>query len=136
MAKEYEYHIIPTTITPFLVVRNAADAINFYTNGLGAVELFRFTGPDGKLVAKLGIDAAEFWLSDEEPEFDSCSPDTVGGTPVRIILTVSDPDTLFARALEAGATQLSPVTTAHAWKIGKLKDPFNHVWEIGHPLPG
>ncbi|AXY78473.1 VOC family protein [Paraflavitalea soli] len=128
--------MIPTSITPFLVVRNGGAAIEFYTSALGALELFRFTGPDGKLVAKLGIEGAMFWLSDEEPEFDSCSPETVGGTPVRIILTVSDPDTLFARALEAGAIQLSPVTTAHAWKIGKLKDPFGHVWEIGHPLPG
>jgi PhnB protein len=134
MAKEYEYHIIPTTITPFLVVRNSAAAINFYISAFGALELYRFTAPDGKMVAKLGIEGAEFWLSDEEPEFDSCSPETVGGTPVRIILTVSDPDTIFARALEAGATQLCPVTTEHAWKIGKLRDPFSHVWEIGHPI--
>jgi PhnB protein len=125
---------VPTTILPFLVVQNGAAALEFYTAGLSAVEIVRYDRPDGKLTARLAIEGAEFWLGDEELEFGNCSPDTIGGSPVRIILTVSDPDTLFASALNAGATQICPVTTEESWRIGKLKDPFGHTWEIGRPL--
>ena len=123
-----------TTIVPFLVVKNGVSAVEFYTSGLDAVELVRYDQPDGKLIAKLAIEGAEFWLGDEELEFGNCSPETIGGSPVRIILTVSDPDTFFARALDSGATQICPVRTEESWRIGKLKDPFGHIWEIGHPL--
>lgn len=127
---------IPTSILPFLVVKDGVGAVNFYTTGLGAVEMVRYASPDGRLTAKISIEGAEFWVGDEELEFDNASPETIGGSPVRIILTVSDPDTVFARAVEAGATQICPVTTEESWKIGKLKDPFGHIWEIGHPLNG
>lgn len=119
---------------PFLVVKNGARAVEFYTSGLGAVELARFDGADGKLIAELAIEGAKFCIGDEEQEFNNLSPQTIGGSPVRIVLTVSDPDTIYARALEAGATQICPVTTEESWKIGKLMDPFGHIWEIGHPL--
>lgn len=125
---------LQTTLLPFLVVKNGSRAVEFYTTGLGAVEIVRYNQPDGKLTAKLAIEGAEFWLGDEELEFDNCSPETIGGSPVRIILTVSDPDTFFARALDAGATQICPVRTEESWRIGKLMDPFGHIWEIGHPL--
>lgn len=124
----------PTTITPFLVVTNGARAVEFYITAFGAMELARYEMPGGKLVAKIAIEGAELWLGDEEPEFDNLSPATIGGTAVRIVLTVPDADTVFNRALEAGATQICPVTIEESWKIGKLKDPFGHVWEIGHPL--
>lgn len=125
---------IPTTILPFLVVQNGAKAVEFYISGLSAVEVVRYDRPDGKLTARLAIQGAEFWLGDEEPEFGNSSPDTIGGSPVRMIITVSDPDTLFASALNAGAMQICPVTTEESWRIGKLKDPFGHIWEIGRPL--
>jgi PhnB protein len=125
---------ITTTIIPFLVVKNGAKAVEFYTTGLGAVELVRYEGAGGKLTAKLAIEGAVIYVGDEEQEFDNLSPETIGGSPVRIVLTVSDPDTLFSRALQAGATQICPVTTEEDWRIGKLKDPFGHIWEIGHPL--
>ena len=125
---------IPTTILPFLVVQNGIGAVEFYTTGLNAAEVVRYDRPDGKLIARLAIEGAEFWLGDEEPEFGNYSPDTIGGSPVRIILIVSDPDTLFASALKAGATQICPVTTEESWRIGKLKDPFGHIWEIGRLL--
>lgn len=124
----------PTTIIPFLVVKNGIKAVEFYTTAFGALELDRYDMPDGKVMSRIAIEGAEFWMGDEEPEFNNFGPDTIGGTAVRIILTVSDPDTIFTRALEAGATQICPVRTEESWRIGKLKDPFGHVWEIGHPL--
>ena len=124
----------PTTITPFLVVNNGAKALDFYLAAFGAVVLARYDRPDGRLTAHMAIEGAEFWLGDEEPEFGNLSPTTLGGSPVRIALTVSDPESIFASALEAGATQICPVTTEDYWKIGKLADPFGHIWEIGHPL--
>lgn len=125
---------ISTTIMPFLVVKNGSKAVEFYTKGLGATELAHYERPDGKLTAQLAIAGAEFWIGDEEIGFDNRSPETIGGSPVRIVLTVSDPDAVFARALKAGATQICPVTTEEDWKIGKLADPFGHIWEIGYPL--
>ncbi|MES1224007.1 MAG: VOC family protein [Bacteroidota bacterium] len=121
-------------IVPFLVVKNGAKAVEFYTAALGAIESLRYEKPDGKLMAKISFEGAEFWIGDEEAEYDNFSPDTIGGSAVRIILTVSDPDTIFSNALKAGATQICPVTVEEFWKIGKLKDPFGHIWEIGHPL--
>lgn len=124
----------PTTITPFLVVKSGIEAVKFYKAAFGATEVVRYNAPGGKLTSKIAIEGAEFWLGDEEPEFDNLSPNTIGGSGVRIVLTVDDPDTLYARALEAGATQICPVTTEESWRIGKLVDPFGHIWEIGHPL--
>lgn len=124
----------PTTVTPFLVVKNGKQAIEFYKAGLGAKEIVQYNMPNGKLTAKFAIDGAEFYLGDEEPEYGNLSPDTIGGTAVRIVLTVNDPDTIFSTALKAGAYEICPVTTEEDWRIGKLKDPFGHIWEIGRPL--
>jgi PhnB protein len=124
------------TITPFLTVRHGNQAIQFYQSGLGATILKRYDSPDGKLSAKLAIEGAEFYIGDEETEFGNNSPETFGGSPVRIILVVQDPEAVYNRAIEAGAIQICPVTTEESWKIGKLKDPFGHIWEIGHPLHG
>lgn len=123
-----------TTILPFLIVPNGADAVEFYKAGLGAVEVICYEQDNNKLVAKMAVDGAECWVGDEEPEFDNRSPEAMGGSPVRIVLTVDDPDSLFSRALASGATEICPVRTEESWRIGKLKDPFGHIWEIGHPL--
>jgi len=126
----------PTTIVPFLIVKNGVQAVTVYTNAFGAKELARYERPEGKLTSRMVIDDAEFCVGDEEPEFDHLSPDTIGGTAVRIVLTVPNPESVFSNAVEAGAIQICPVTTEEFWKIGKLKDPFGHIWEIGHPLNG
>ena len=123
-----------TTIIPFLVVKSGAKALVFYTTAFGAQTIEKHDMPGGKLVAKIAIEDGVLWLGDEEPEYNNLSPESVGGTSVRIVLTVDDPDTIFNQALQAGATQICPVTTEAFWKIGKLIDPFGHVWEIGHPL--
>jgi len=123
-----------TTIMPLLVVSNAAVAIEFYMKAFGATEVERYEMGDGKLGAKLSIDGAEFCVGDEEPEFNNLCPERIGGSPVRLVLTVDDPDTVFNRALGAGATQVCPVTTEETWRIGKLTDPYGHIWEIGHQL--
>jgi len=122
------------TITSFLVVHNARKAVEFYTAAFEARELVRHESPDGRMTSKMAIANGEVWVGDEEPEFDNVSPATLGGSAVRMVLTIADPDAVFARALEAGASQICPVTTEEHWKIGKLKDPFGHIWEIGHPL--
>ena len=126
---------IPSTIAPWLSVRggSSALALDFYKRAFGAVEVFHLEDPDGNIVARLSVDGAEFWMSDESPEHHNFSPETLHGSSVRLILTVADPDTLFARALAAGASEIHPMRDEHGWHIGRLVDPFGHHWEIGRP---
>ena len=124
---------IPTTIAPWLSVRNGARAVDFYKSAFGATELFLMED-GGSVVARLAVQGAEFWLSDESPNHGNFSPESLGGGSVRIILTVADPDAVFARALAAGATQVFAVAEEHGWRLGRVVDPFGHHWEIGRPL--
>jgi len=124
---------VATSITPWLCVRGGARAVDFYKAAFGAVEVFRM-GDEASVVARLSIDGAEFWLSDESPEHFNFSPESLGGITIRIILTVADPDAVFARAMKAGAKEIYPVTEEHEWRIGRVLDPFGHHWEIGRPL--
>jgi len=124
---------ISTTIAPWLCLRGGARAVEVYKAASGAVEEFRLDG-GGSVVAKLSVGGAEFWLSDESPEHHNFSPETLGGITVRIIMTVSDPDSAFARAIKAGAKEVYPVGDEHGWRIGRVVDPFGHHWEIGRPL--
>jgi PhnB protein len=123
-----------TSIAPWLSVRNSARAVGFYKAAFGATEVFRLEGPDGSVVARLSVDGAEFWLSDESPEHGNFSPESLGGGTVRIILTVADPDAVFRRARSAGATEVFPVGEEHGWRLGRVVDPFGHHWEIGRQL--
>jgi len=124
---------ISTTIAPWLCLRGGARAVDFYKAAFGAVELFRLEG-GGSVVAKLSVGGGEFWLSDESPEHHNFSPESLGGITVRIIMTVTDPDAVFARAIKAGAKEVYPVGDEHGWRIGRVVDPFGHHWEIGRPL--
>jgi PhnB protein len=124
---------ITTTIAPWLCVRGGARAVEFYKSALGAKELFRM-GEGNSVVARLSVDGAEFWLSDESPEDQNYSPESLGGITIRIILTVADPDAMFTRAIKAGAKEVYPVGEEHDWRIGRVVDPFGHHWEIGRPL--
>src|ERR1700681_4704008 len=93
-----------TTMVPWLSVRNSAQAVEFYKSAFGATEVYHLDGGDKGVVARLSVDGAEFWLSDESPEHGNFSPESLGGGSVRMILTVADPDTTFARAVKAGAS--------------------------------
>jgi PhnB protein len=122
------------SIAPWLSVRNSAKAVDFYKSAFGAAEVFRLEDPSGGVVAKLSVDGAEFWLSDESPEHANFSPESLSGGTVRMILTVADPDAAFAQALRAGASQIFPVGEDYGWRLGRVFDPFGHHWEIGRPL--
>jgi PhnB protein len=123
---------IPTSITTWLSVRNSAQAVKFYKSAFGAIESYRLEDPDGNAVVRLSINGAEFWLGDSPS--DDTNPENVGGGTVRMILTVADPDLIFAQALKAGAKEIFPVGEEHGWRLGRLADPFGLHWEIGREV--
>jgi PhnB protein len=122
------------SLAPWLSVRGSARALDFYKSAFGAREVYRFDGPEGSVVARLSVEGAEFWLADESPEHGNFSPESLGGSTVRLLLTVTDPDAVFRQALAAGAKQIYPVSEGHGWRVGRVADPFGHHWEIGRPL--
>jgi PhnB protein len=125
----------PTTITPVLTVRQAAQAVTFYQRAFGAEELHRNTYPDGRIVAELAVDGARFRVADEAPEVANLSPQALDGTTVRLNLLTVDPDRLFERAVANGAIATSPVEDqSYGLRQGRLADPYGHHWLIGRPL--
>src|SRR6266478_8134361 len=121
-----------STVTPHLVVRDAAQAIEFYKKAFGAKETVRMDGPGGKIMhAEIKIGDSHLFLADEMPEWGSKSPLMLGGTPTTICLYVEDCDALYNQALGAGATVSMPLADQF-WgdRYGKLKDPFGHEWAI------
>jgi PhnB protein len=127
-------HRPKTCIAPLLSVRKGASAIDFYKRAFGADVLFRIEDDNGEVVARLAVDGAEFWLADESPQHSNFSPESLGGSSVRMVLTVDDPDAAFERAVAAGAQEVWPVSDQpYGWRIGRIVDPFGHHWEIGKP---
>jgi PhnB protein len=122
------------SVSPMLSVRRGAAAVEFYKTALGAVEVFRVENEAGEIVSRLTVDGAEFWVSDESPEHENFSPESIGGSTARIILTVADPDAVYAQAVAAGARAITQVEDAYGWRVGRVVDPFGHHWEIGRPL--
>jgi PhnB protein len=120
------------TLTPYMTVRDAARAIEFYKQAFGAVEKGSMKGPDGKIMhAELCIGDSIVMLADEFPEFGSLSPQTTGGAGMGLHIYVEDVDSAFDRAVKAGATVEMPVGDMF-WgdRYGKLRDPFGHKWSI------
>lgn len=121
------------TITPFLTVRGADRAIDFYRRAFGAEELGRMHGPDGKTVmhAELKIGNSRFFLCDEVPGMDCRSPETLGGSPTGIYLYVRDVDAAFRRAVDAGANVKRPLEDMF-WgdRTGSVLDPFGYTWDL------
>src|SRR6266545_4865745 len=101
------------SVAPMLSVRNGARAVEFYKSAFGAIEVFRIEDPGGSVVSRLSVAGAEFWLSDESPEHGNFSPESLGGGTARMILTVPDPDAMFARALAAGAREVVAMQEAY-----------------------
>jgi len=120
------------TLTPFLTVRDAARAIEFYKQAFGATERGVAKGPDGKVMhAEIKIGDSIIMMSDEFPEFGSLSPESVGNTSMGLHIYVEDVDSAFDRAVKAGAKVEMPVMDQF-WgdRYGRLKDPFGHKWSI------
>jgi PhnB protein len=121
------------TVTPYLVCKDAARAIEFYKKAFGAKEGGRLSAPDGKKVlhASLRIGDSALMLADEFPDWGSVGPETLNGTPVVIHLYVKDADSVFDQAVKAGATVKMPLADMF-WgdRYGQLRDPFGHVWSV------
>lgn len=123
---------LKTSIAPWLSVSNSAKAVAFYKAAFNAAETYRVEDPDGNAVVKLSIDGAEFWVSDSPG--NNKKKENLGGDSVRMILTVDDPDALFVQALQAGATEVFPVSEEHGWRLGRVIDVCGLHWEIGKEL--
>ena len=128
--------ITATVVVPYLAVHDGAGALDWYARALGAVERQRVTSDDGKLGhAEFAIGAATFYLSDEYPEYGVSSPRTLGGSATTLHLTVPDVDSLFSRAVAAGATSLAePADQPHGARHGTLVDPFGHRWMLSQQI--
>ena len=120
------------TATPYLIVKGAAAALDFYKKAFGATELFRMASPDGRIGhAEIRIGDSQIMLADEVPGMGYVSPQTLGGSPVSLMLYVPDVDQLFEQAIAAGGTAQRPVQDQfYGDRSGTLKDPFGHVWTI------
>ena len=119
-------------VTPYLSVNDAAAAIEFYKQGFGATELKRLPGPDGKIGhAEVVIGKAIVMLADENPDTGHSSPQTLGGSTVKLHMYVEDVDAFFETAVAAGARVLIPIADQfYGDRSGRLEDPFGHVWLV------
>jgi len=122
-----------TDIQPELWIDRPAAAVAFYEAAFGARVLHR-VGEDDEIVAQLAIRDAAFWVSSGGSDGPRFSPKAIGGATGRTLLVVDDPDAMFAKAVEAGATPASEMADEHGWRVGRIFDPFGHEWEIGTPL--
>jgi PhnB protein len=121
------------SVTPYLVVHDAAGALAFYQKAFGAKEIMRFPMPDGRIGhAEIKIGNSHIMLADEAPEMDARSPRSLGGTPTGIMLYVEDVDAVTAQAVAAGAKVLRPVQDQfYGDRSGTVADPYGHKWTIG-----
>jgi PhnB protein len=120
-----------TVVTATLSVRDWSGAMDFYKAAFGAVELYRVEGGG---VGQLAVNGAEFWVAEESPEHLNLSPESLGGCSVRMLLLVEDPHAMQAQAVKAGAAEVLPVSEGYGWRLGRVRDPFGHHWEIGRPV--
>jgi PhnB protein len=121
------------TVTPYLIVRGAEQALAFYKKAFNASELYRLPMPDGRIGhAELRIGDSRVMLADEMPEMKILAPPSLGGTPVGIALYVEDCDAIFNQAVSAGAKVERPLADQfYGDRSGTLIDPFGHKWTVG-----
>jgi PhnB protein len=120
------------SITPYLIIKGATAAIDYYKKVFGATERMRMDGPAGTIGhAELVIGDSTVMLADEFPDMGHRSPKSMGGTPVSLVLYLDDVDTVFKRAVDAGARSVRPVENQfYGDRMGTLEDPFGHMWSI------
>ncbi|HEY0430293.1 MAG TPA: VOC family protein [Pyrinomonadaceae bacterium] len=120
------------TATPYLIINGASEAIAFYQQAFGATELFRFPAPEGKIGhAEIKIGDSPIMLADEFVDMGYKGPKALGGSAVSIMIYLDDVDTVFNRAVEAGATVKEAVSDKfYGDRVGTLVDPFGHVWHV------
>lgn len=128
-------HHIPegySSVTPYLVIDGAAEAIEFYKEAFGAIEVMRMPGPGGKIGhAEIKIGDSFIMLADEHPEQGHRGPKSIGGTPVGLMIYVPDVDSMFRKAVSLGAKETRPVEDQfYGDRSGSLTDPFGHNWMI------
>lgn len=119
------------SITPYLIIKGAADAIEFYKKAFGATELFRMDH-EGKIGhAEIKIGDSPIMLSDEHPRMGYVGPQTLGGTPVSLMIYVDDVDKIYPQAIASGGTELKALQDQfYGDRSGTLKDPFGHIWTV------
>src|SRR5436189_825820 len=122
-----------TSIQPELWVDRAGAAVAFYEAAFGAAVLHR-VGEGDDIVAQLAVGDAAFWVAAASSTMKRFSPLAIGGATSRTLLIVDDPEAIVRQAVAAGATETSPVAEEHGWRLGRIRDPFGHEWEIGTPL--
>jgi PhnB protein len=120
------------SITPYLIMRDATRAIDFYKRAFDATELFRFDAPGNKIGhAEIRIGDSIVMLADEYPDMGYRGPQSLGGSSVSLMVYVEDVDSLFKRALDAGATVRQPLKDQfYGDRSGTVEDPFGHVWTL------
>lgn len=121
-----------STVTPHLIVKNAAEALDFYKRAFGAKELARFEDPTGRIAhAEIQIGDSRLMLADEYPEMGARSPQSLGGSAVSLMVYVPDADARFKEALASGAKELRPLRDEfYGDRAGTVVDPYGHVWTI------
>ena len=120
------------TVTPYLAIREAAKAIEFYKHAFDATEVMRVPGPNGSIGhAEIQVGDSRIMLADEHPNMGFVGPQTLGGSSITIHLYVEDVDNVFGKGIQAGAKTLRPVQDQfHGDRSGSFEDPFGHVWYI------
>jgi PhnB protein len=122
-----------TSIQPELWVERPREAVTFYEAAFGA-RVLHLVGEGDDIVAQLGVGDAVFWVAAPSPSMKRLNPLAIDGATSRTLLVVEDPDSVVRQAVAAGATETSPVSDEHGWRLGRIVDQFGHEWEIGVPL--
>jgi PhnB protein len=126
------------TLAPYLAIKNAAKALEFYKRAFGAIETYKLLLPDGRVGhAEIRLGDSLVMLADEFPEYGGKAPETLGGSAVSIHLYVDDVDAFVKRAVHAGAEELKPVMDQfYVDRSGQLEDPFGHLWWVATHFGG